>query len=79
MSATNQEPAKGVEGVIEATRELGVWARTYGDSTAIAAVSAITHHNWHAADTMPSAGKYTSTSNSQDLWIGVSRDLLLTS
>lgn len=59
MTATNHQPAKAVEGVIEATRALAVWAREHDDATATAAVKAITHHNWHA-NTMPSPGKYTS-------------------
>lgn len=61
MTATNSQPPKGVPGVIEATRELGVWARANGDATAIAAVKAITHHNWVAADTMPAPHNYNSS------------------
>lgn len=61
MTATNHRPAKKFEGVIEATKGLRRWARAGGDETAIALAAAITHHNWHAADTMPSASRYASS------------------
>jgi hypothetical protein len=60
MTATNDRPAKEFEGVIEATERLRRWARAAGDPTAIALAAAITHHNWHAAGTMPAAGRYDS-------------------
>lgn len=61
ISATNREPAKDVEGVIGATAQLRHWADRQGDATAIAAVKAITHHNWSAADTMPAPYRYNSS------------------
>ncbi|WP_106296392.1 hypothetical protein [Knoellia remsis] len=62
MTATNQQPAKDVPGVIEVTEGLRYWARTSsGDPTAIAASRAITHHNWHAADSMPAPRHYDSS------------------
>lgn len=60
MTTTNEWPAKDAEGVIAATAELRRWARSSGDVTAVALAAAITHHNWHAADTMPAPGRYES-------------------
>lgn len=60
MTTTNEWPAKDAEGVIAATAELRHWARESGDPTAVALAAAITHHNWHAADTMPAPGRYKS-------------------
>lgn len=62
MTATNRTPAKDVPGVIEITDGLRQWARRFsGDPTAIAASRAMTHHNWHAADAIPTAGSYKSS------------------
>lgn len=62
MTATNRTPATDFPGVIEITKGLNQWARRFsGDPTAIAASRAMTHHNWHAADTMPTAGHYKSS------------------
>ena len=61
MTATNDRPAKEFEGVIEAADGLRRWARAGGDATAIALAAAITHHNWHAADTRPTASRYASS------------------
>lgn len=61
MTATNQQPATDVPGVIEITESLRCWARKFsGDPTAVAASRAITHHNWHAADSMPAPRHYES-------------------
>lgn len=61
MTATNDRSAKEFDGVIEAADGLRRWARAGGDATAIALAAAITHHNWHAADTMPTASRYDSS------------------
>lgn len=62
MTATNQQPAKDVPGVIEITEGVRQWARRFsGDPTAIAASRAITHHNWHAADSKPAPRHYDSS------------------
>lgn len=60
MTATNDRRAMDFEGVKEAASGLRQWARASGDATALALAAAITHHNWHAANTMPTAAKYTS-------------------
>lgn len=60
MTATNEQPAKDIEGVIVATDELRRWADSSGDATAVALAAAITHHNWHARDTMPAPHHYKS-------------------
>lgn len=60
MTTMNEWPAKDAEGVIAATEQLRRWARASGDVTAVALAAAITHHNWHAADTMPAPGRYES-------------------
>jgi len=60
MTATNDRPATEFEGVIKAAAGLRRWARAGADATAMALAAAITHHNWHAADTMPTASRYDS-------------------
>lgn len=60
MTAMNDRPAKEFEGVIEATKELRHWAKSHDNPTASALAAAITHHNWHAAYSMPAAGYYNS-------------------
>lgn len=68
MTATNRQPAKDVPGVIEITESLRDWARTIsGDPTVVAASRAITHHNWHAADSMPAPHHYRSSAASAAL------------
>ncbi|WP_157621799.1 hypothetical protein [Serinicoccus hydrothermalis] len=61
MTATNEHPAAKAPGIFEVTKRLKSWARDVsGDATAFAASRAITHHNWHAAESMPAPRHYES-------------------
>ena len=75
MTATNEGPATDAEGVIAATAELRRWARSRGDATVVALAAAITHHNWHAADTMPAPGRYESPAAQRALAAVIAGDL----